>query len=301
MSDPTPTISVCVAGWSYPDWTGFVYDRSVRDPLQFLAGYVDMIEINNTFYRPPVARNAESWVKRTAMYPEFFFSAKLHQEVTHEGVLSPGMARMFKEGLAPMTERGTLRHLLAQFRYDFADGPEHRALLRGVREQYDGLGRTVFELRHKSWEAPEALAFLEGLDVAVANLDYPVGNDSFALEECRVGRDGYLRLHGRNAAAWFSREAGRDQTYNYYYTKKEREHLAARAISLARTFRSLTIVANNHYEGKEVANALQLKAAIAGRKVAVPPTLLGRYAELKDVADEKSLEASRASETPTLF
>jgi hypothetical protein len=46
----------------------------------------------------------------------------------------------------------------------------------------------------------------------------------------------------------------------------------------------LTIVANNHYEGKEVANALQIKASLVGKKVPVPPALLNRYPDLKAIA-----------------
>ena len=44
-----------VAGWSYPDWEGYVYPAGVRDHLGYLLRYVDMIEINSTFYRPPKA------------------------------------------------------------------------------------------------------------------------------------------------------------------------------------------------------------------------------------------------------
>lgn len=85
----TPPISVGVAGWSYPDWDGYVYPRREKDKLRFVAGYLDMIEINSTFYRPPDARTSESWLKRTADLPDFFFSAKLHRDMTHEGRFSP--------------------------------------------------------------------------------------------------------------------------------------------------------------------------------------------------------------------
>ena len=301
MSVAPETIAVGIAGWSYPDWTDYVYDRTVKDPLHFLAGYVDMIEINNTFYRPPIARNAASWVRRTAEHPDFFFSAKLNQEVTHDGVLTPAMAQAFHEGLKPMVEQGKLRYLLAQFRYDFADTPERRDLLRNIRGQCDGLGQIVFELRHRSWQESAALDFLKGLGVSVAHLDYPTGRDSFDLDVCPFGEHGYFRLHGRNAKAWFDKQAGRDETYNYQYSEKERDELVARAIRIARACRSLSVVANNHYRGKEVVNALQLKARLSGGKVRVPPQLLRRYDELKAVADEESLQRARPDEDRMLF
>ena len=277
-------IRVGVAGWSYPDWEGYVYDASVRDKLQFLAGYVDLIEINSTFYRPPAAKDAASWVRRTAMYPDFYFTAKLHQDITHGGMIEESMVRAVREGFKPLVEAGRLRHLLAQFRYDFADCPPTRSRLSAIRDRFGDVAPLVFELRHISWQSEGALEFVAGLHGTVANLDYPTARNSFNLPECRVGESGYLRLHGRNAAAWFDKKAGRDQVYNYNYSKKELEGIRDRALSLVRTYRALTIVANNHYEGKEVANALQIKALVAGQKVPVPPLLARRYPELAEIS-----------------
>lgn len=284
MQNLAEKIRVGIAGWSYPDWDGYVYDASVRDKLQFLAGYVDLIEINSTFYRPPDAKNAASWVRRTQMYPDFYFTAKLHQDITHEGKIEEGMVRAIREGSRPMVEAGRLKHLLAQFRYDFADSPAGRDHLASIRGKFGDLAGLVFELRHVSWQSEDALGFVGGLGATVANLDYPLARNSFSLQECRVGENGYLRLHGRNATAWFDKKAGRDETYNYYYSKQELEGIRDRSLSLVKTYRALTIVANNHYEGKEVANALQIKALLTGQKVKVPPLLARRYPELKAIA-----------------
>jgi uncharacterized protein YecE (DUF72 family) len=277
-------IHVGIAGWSYPDWEGYVYDRGVKDKLRFIAGYVDLVEVNSTFYSPPSAKNSESWHKQTADLPDFYFTAKLHQEITHEGVISDDMVQAFHDGFLPLTDAGRLKHLLAQFRWDFADRPETRQHLSAIREKFRDMPELVLELRHASWQQPQALEFLDGLGATVANLDYPLAKNSFSLQECRVGRNGYLRLHGRNAKAWFDKKAGRDETYNYFYSAKEIDGIKERALSLAKTFRALTIVANNHYEGKEVANALQMKASLTGKKVPVPPALLSRYPDLKAIA-----------------
>jgi len=277
-------IRVGVAGWSYPDWDGYVYERGVKDKLRFIAGYVDLVEVNSTFYSPPSARNSESWLKQTEDIPGFYFTAKLHQEITHEGVFSDDMVQAFHKGFGPLTGAGRLKHLLAQFRWDFADHPETRQHLSAIRGKFRDMPELVLELRHASWQSPQALEFLEGLGVTVANLDYPLAKNSFSLQECRIGRNGYLRLHGRNTKAWYDKKAGRDEVYNYFYSAREIDGIKDRALSLAKTYRALTIVANNHYEGKEVANALQMKAALAGKKVAVPPALLNRYPDLKAIA-----------------
>jgi uncharacterized protein YecE (DUF72 family) len=249
-----------------------------------VAGYVDVIEINSTFYRPPDARTAASWAQRTADCPGFFFTAKIHQDVTHRGEITPEMVRAFHEGLRPLTAEGRLKHLLAQFRYDFADNGAARAHLERLRSGFGDITHLTLELRHISWEAPDALAFLGGLGVSVANLDYPTARNSFNLPQSGVGEHAYLRLHGRNAAAWFDKGAGRDQTYNYLYSRAELEGIRGRAWDIAKMSSSLTVVANNHYQGKEMVNALQLKSMLAGQKVPAPAGLLEKYPELREYA-----------------
>jgi len=279
-----PHIGVGVAGWSYPDWKGFVYPPGVEDPLRFLAAYVDMVEVNSTFYRPPSAHTVSTWVERTGDLPDFYFTAKVHQDVTHHGEIAPEMVRAFHEGFKPMVEAGRLRHLLAQFKWDFADSPLTRAYLQRIREAFGDLSNLTLELRHNSWQAPAALAFLESLRVTVANLDYPQARNSFNLDPCRVGQHAYLRLHGRNTAAWFDKGAGRDQTYNYLYNRQEVDSIGARALALAKVSTTLTVVANNHYQGKEVVNAIELRSLLHGQKVPVPELLATKYPELRDYA-----------------
>lgn len=283
MSAVGSKISFGVAGWSYPDWEGIVYPPHVHERLRYMAEYVDLIEINATFYRPPSARDSASWLKQTVAKEKFFFCAKLHQDITHRGIIEPDMVRSFHEGLQPLIESAKLRHLLAQFKFDFDDTPAHREHLKRIRDSFGDMGNITVELRHKSWQTDETLRFLESIGVTVANLDYPLAGNSFSMRECMVGTHRYLRLHGRNRAAWFSRAAGRDQTYNYYYSDAELGDIAGRAAALAESASSLVIVANNHYQGKEVANILKLKAMILGRKLPVPPGLKTKYPELKEI------------------
>jgi uncharacterized protein YecE (DUF72 family) len=279
-----------VAGWSYADWVGCVYPTrlAAKDQLAYLAGYVDLIEINSSFYRPPSPHSAELWVERVASHPEFFFTAKLHQDVTHRGLIDPSTARAFEEGFAPLAAAGKLRQLLAQFRYDFSDSPERRGHLRAIRDRFGGLAEIVLELRHNSWQGPDALEFLASLGVTVANLDYPMARDSFSLRECRIGANGYFRLHGRNRKAWFDRNAGRDETYDYLYSPEELVEIRERILALALAYKSLSVVTNNHFRGKEVANALELKSMVLGTNVRVPPDLLLAYPRLERIAERSA-------------
>jgi uncharacterized protein YecE (DUF72 family) len=281
----TCPVACGVAGWSYPDWEGFVYPPRTRDKLRYIAEYVDCIEINSTFYRPPDARTAASWVARTEGIGGFYFTAKVHQDVTHKGRIEAPLVTSFREGLRPLAEAGRLRHLLAQFRYDFADSPDARRHLERIADAFGGHVPLTVEVRHHSWQSPAALRFLGDLGVNVANLDYPTGRDSFNPRLSGVGRHAYLRLHGRNYKAWFSKDAGRDETYNYLYDAGELEGLVARVRELARMSSTLTVIANNHYQGKEAVNALEIKARLLGTSVRVPPVLRERYPRLDSIAE----------------
>lgn len=301
-------VSIGVAGWSYDDWRDTVYRlparrrqptlfddaphgpstqaaraaRYAEDPLAFLAGYVDMIEINSSFYRVPNPSVAASWADRVANRPGFFFTAKLHRDFTHEGRRDDAELRRFLESLAPLTDAGRLQTILAQFRYDFDDQPSNRDRLRWIRRGIGSFCPVVAEVRHRSWQRAEALDFLRGEGLAVAILDYPAAADSFDLRTAAGGETAYLRLHGRNRQAWFSKEAGRDETYNYDYADEEIDDIAARCRE--QVVKHLTVVANNHYAGKAVSAAVRLKSALEKRAVPVPPALLETYPDLRRIS-----------------
>ncbi|MBM4147674.1 MAG: DUF72 domain-containing protein [Lentisphaerae bacterium] len=275
-------IAFGVAGWSYPDWNGYVYPPGTRDQLGYIAPYLDMIEVNSSFYRPPSAKAAAAWVRKTAGLPRFFFTAKLHRDITHGGMLDRAMVDAFREGFAPLREAGRLRHLLAQFKYDFADSAGTRDHLARMADAFRSQAAALaVELRNASWFEASALDWLESQGLNVVNLDYP--GSAGRGEGRQVGAHGYFRLHGRNVKAWYSKDAGRDETYNYLYTPKELEGIAARALRIAGMTASLTMVANNHYQGKEAVNILQLKAGITGRQVPVPSALVRKYPELRAI------------------
>ncbi|MBN2270974.1 MAG: DUF72 domain-containing protein [Sedimentisphaerales bacterium] len=276
-------IHIGIAGWSYADWEGIVYTGSVGDKLEYVSGFVDVIEINSTFYRPPAEKNSASWLKRTSAKAGFFFTAKLHREFTHEGKIDPATVEQFHTGFKPLLDEGKLKQLLAQFRYDFTDSAPNRKHLSEIVKNFSDSFSVVVEVRHKSWQMPNALSFLQDLGVAVCNLDYPIGRDSFNMKLCTVGRNGYFRMHGRNNEKWFSK-AGRDETYNYYYDDNELGEIKSRLDKLAGAFETLTVIANNHYRGAELANALELKCLLTGQKQPVPEGLLRTYPQLARIA-----------------
>jgi uncharacterized protein YecE (DUF72 family) len=277
------SIYIGIAGWSYPDWKGIVYTEPKIDQLEYVSRFVDCIEINSTFYRPPFEKTVKSWLERTSARPEFFFTAKLHKDFTHQGKIEADTVRQFHKGFEPFLDAGKLRHLLVQFRYDFDDTNLNRQHLSKIVGSFSQSFNLAVEVRHKSWQMPAALEFLEGLGISVCNLDYPTTWNSFNMQQCNVGRNGYFRMHGRNVEKWFSK-AGRDETYDYYYNEKELSQIKLRIDKLAEFFETLTVIANNHYRGAELANALELKFFLTGQKQPVPEGLLQTYPKLERIA-----------------
>jgi uncharacterized protein YecE (DUF72 family) len=281
-------VYIGVAGWSYPDWKGIVYTSSKIDQLEYISGFVDCLEINSTFYRPPFEKTTKSWLEKTSKRPDFFFTAKLHRSFTHEGKIDAEIVKHFHKGFGPFLEAGKLRHLLAQFRYDFDDTSRNRRHLTEIVGNFSEAFNLAVEVRHKSWQMPDALEFLERLGVSICNLDYPTTWNSFDMQQCTVGKNGYFRMHGRNAEKWFSK-AGRDETYDYYYNEDELNQIKQRVDELAKAFKTLTVIANNHYRGAELANALELRVLISGQKQSVPEGLLRTYPNLGRIALNKQL------------
>lgn len=297
-----------VAGWSYDDWNDTVY-RVPKEPppqlelfstaaepqvcdlpgdrLAFLAGFVDMIEIDSSFYRIPTVRTTRSWARRVEWKPGFFFTAKLHRDFTHRFLHDTREANAYRNAFTPLCEHGVLNGLLAQFRYDMRDTPETRRHLQWLKQEFSGLAPLVVEVRHSSWQGPEAMRYLRELDVAVAVLDYPVARNAFTETRCIAGRHAYFRLHGRNRAAWFSKDVPVYETYNYDYSQNEIRQLANTAKTLIADAGQLTIVANNHYRGKAVSAALRLKAELLQQQIPVPPALLKTYPHLDSIASTK--------------
>lgn len=288
MNKNLDKIRIGIAGWSYPDWEGIVYSKSSTDKLNFVAALVDCIEINSTFYRPPDHKNSASWLRRTAEQKDFFFTAKLHKDFTHEGLFDPAMVKQFKDGFAPLLEAGRLRRLLIQFRYDFTATSENRDYLKKLIQNFRDVFTPVVEVRHNSWQQPENLNFLKELDVILCNLDYPIGPDSFNALDQVIGTEGYMRMHGRNYEKWFSKST-RDETYDYYYSTAELKEIFMRIEILADRCKTYTVIANNHYKGAELANALELKYLLTDLKQPVPEALLQKYPHLSEIARNPNL------------
>jgi len=280
-------IRVGSAGWTYPDWEGIVYPpRRSRDfdPLKYLSEFVDCIEINASFYRIPDPSSCASWAERTADNPDFLFTAKLWRGFTHEAPETPQDARSsekaFRAAMKSLQQEGRLAAVLVQFPYAFHNTAESRAALTELLDRFADFPLVV-EVRHGSWLRDEFLAWLRERGVAFCNIDQPAVSMNIPPTAHVTAPIAYARLHGRNARMWFAEGTDRDRRYDYLYPVEDLAGWVGRLNAMAGEARDVFIIANNHYRGQGLANAIELKSMLAGRPVLAPPGILEAYPRLK--------------------
>ncbi len=278
------------AGWSYDDWEGVVYpERKARGfhPLIFLAHYINIIEINSTFYRPPAIHISLSWIKKVENYPDFLFSVKLHQIFTHKRKgFNQKDVDDFKLGIEPLRARERLASILIQFPWSFANTTSHNEYLITLFKSFSDYPLSV-EVRHSSWNNSSFYKLLAEYKVCFCNIDQPIFRNSIQPSSLNTNpKFSYVRLHGRNYKNWFKQDAGRDERYNYLYTKEELEEWIKRIKDLGNQSSKVFVITNNHYRGQALANALQIKNMITGEKLDIPYLLLKQYPVLKELAEK---------------
>lgn len=293
-----PRIYIGTAGWSYKDWEGIVYPAQTRQsqhPVEYLARYMDVIEINTSFYGHIKPEWGKLWCRKArAVNPDFLFTAKLNKTFTHSPIAvvestsaetiraNPEDERLAREGLESIASEDMLGAVLAQFPISFKNTNANRDYLDGVIEKFKQFPLVV-EVRHNSWTNEGTLRYFTDKSVAFCNIDQPKLGKAVEPTEHVTAPLAYVRLHGRNYEQWFDSDSRNDR-YNYLYTRPELEGWKTRIDAIAGKAKKTFVIANNHFEGKAAVNALQLKHMLTGRAVEVPNTLLKKYWELGEIA-----------------
>jgi len=300
---PARTLRVGPAGWSYPDWAGYVYPARRAKGFHeatYLAEFFDTIEINTSFYQPLRADHAAQWLERVAANPRFVFTAKLWQRFTHDPVsLDAGTAAVdelaVRAGFDVLRAANKLGAVLLQFPFSFHRTKETMAYLTALLKRFADYPLVV-EVRHETWNAAETLALLREHGAGFCNIDQPIIGRSLAPSAQATSAVGYVRLHGRRYDTWFSDDAAipPHERYNYLYSQEELAPWITRVRKVSEHARDTFVITNNHYQGKAVVNALQLISILKGAKVKVPEPLRTHYPELDAIADTPPAE-------PTLF
>ena len=292
-------VRVGPAGWSYPDWAGYVYPLRRSKGFHeatYLAEFFDTIEINTSFYQPLRPDHAAQWVDRVAANPRFVFTAKLWQRFTHDiRSIKPGSAateeREVRAGFDVLRAANRLGAVLLQFPFSFHRTAETVAYLTELLKRFADYPLVV-EVRHGTWDSPETLDLLRTTGVSFCNIDQPLIGRSLGPSAQSTAPVGYVRLHGRRYDTWFSDHAKipSHERYNYLYSVEELAPWITRVRKVGEQARNTFVITNNHFQGKAVVNALQLISVLKGSKVKVPEPLRRHYAQLEEIADNPQAE-----------
>lgn len=231
------------SGWVYKHWRGVFYPPDLPQArwFEYYAGRFDTVEVNNTFYRLPEAPTFKEWAAQAP--PGFVYALKASRYMTHLKKLKDAA-----EPLARFLERARLlgKHL-GPILYQLP--PNWHLNLERLEAFLQLLPADllhVFEFRHPSWYAEEALALLDRYRVGLCIMDLP------GLESpVRVtGRLAYVRFHGPSRA------------YEGSYPDKDLAAWTQRVRGFLASGRPVYLYFNNDAHGYAVQNAQRLREMI---------------------------------------
>ncbi len=274
-------ILIGVAGWDYPDWKDTVYGNLPRaQHLPFLAQFLDLVEVNVTFYRLPEPTTVSGWLRKVRP-TRLRFVLKLFRGFTHEpDLLTDDSLPAFRQLSELVASEDRLAGILAQFPSRFRPTAPALELLAALRVQLEPFP-LFLEIRHPSWEKSEILSYLHELGYHLVTLDYPFTPHPETPNLFNFRGQVYLRFHGRNRSTWFSPDATRETRYDYLYSPDELRPWLEQLKQHAAQIQRALLVFNNHPRGQAVANALQARALAAGRPVEIPSSPLAQHPALQ--------------------
>lgn len=266
----TPSLRCGPAGWAHAHWSGLVYPRPrprAFHPLEYLAQYFDLVEIDSSFHQPLRPEITRLWMKQVAHNPRFVFTARLGRRFTYERVLEDAEVHTFAEGLRPLARAGKLGCLLMQFPWSFRFTEENKQFFIQVRRTFHEFP-LVAEMRHSSWMVDEALGVLMDYRVGFCNIDQPPHLRAMPPTALLTSSITCVRLHGRSAP---------ESASDYLYPAAELDEWRPRIEHLAGLAPRCFVVTANDGGGKSVVNALQLQAMLGDGRREAPPDLLAAY------------------------
>jgi len=179
------------SGWSYQQWKQDFYPTScTADWLEYYAGRLVTVEVNNSFYKIPAQAMIEKWVR---VVPDGFkYAVKAWQGITRvkrlqncddEVKLFFTMLQFFRGTLGPV-----LFQLPPSLQYDLE-------LLKNFLAKLPGGVRYAFEFRHISWFCEETYELLRANNTALVLTHVK----KWTVPMLKTADFVYIRLHGAEA------------------------------------------------------------------------------------------------------
>jgi uncharacterized protein YecE (DUF72 family) len=295
-------ILVGTASWTDPTMTasGVFYPTgadTAEARLQYYASTFPVVEVDATYYALPAERTSQLWVDRTP--PDFTFDIKAHALMTGQGTETkrlpksirealpeeqqaktriyakdmPGEVqdevwRMFRDGLAPLAERGQLGSILLQYPKWVFPSNENRALIDDAVERLDGW-KVAVEFRNGSWlnekNAERTSRFLVERNIPFVMVDEPQGFKSSVPPELLVTSSelALVRFHGRNEDTWEKKGITPAERFRYLYSRDELAEWIPKIREAAGQAREVHLMFNNCYANYGTTNAREIAALLA--------------------------------------
>ena len=295
-----PEILIGTSGYDYPEWRGVFYPAGLKraDFLPYYATQFNALELNSSFYNMPTAERLLSFWERSQ--GQLKFSVKANRLLTHEiGRDWQSAAQEFLAALKPLAQNQSLASVLFQFPQSFHYTDQNRLYLSALLAQFRGLP-VVVEFRHAEWIRPSVFEGLSERGASLAFCDMPMlknlpNHNCLQVQEGGspfVGKIAYMRLHGRNASAWYAKEndaqekeclqdhdalpglpaspksAAHDRNgsarYRYDYSDAELSEFAPVIQQAASQGRQVQVFFNNHPDGSGAKNARRMREMVEG-------------------------------------
>ncbi len=306
-----PDLLIGTSGYDYPEWKGVFYPQDLKrkDFLKFYATQFNALELNNTFYNMPTAERLYSFYERSE--GKLQFSVKANRLLTHEiDSTWQTAADAFKTALTPLQEKGCLSAVLFQLPESFHYTNDNRIYLAKLIQKFEGFP-TLIEFRHREWIKESVFEGLEKRNAGIVFCDMPVCRkaqtsiistyangterrmpqlknlpDGTVTNTPFIGINAYIRLHGRNANAWYA-HTPKSQTsiisthangakatfstgeskngsarYCYDYSDNELSQFVPIIKAAVKEGKKVQVYFNNHPNGSGAKNGLKLKEMI---------------------------------------
>ncbi|WP_115587356.1 DUF72 domain-containing protein [Actinobacillus lignieresii] len=256
-----PKIYLGTGGYSDTDLIGTLYPHgtSKTDFLNIYSRHYDTIEINSTFHAPIGEKALQGMTEKAE--DRLKFSAKLHQDFSHQRTANEAQAKLFLNALQPLIERNCLANLFVQFPHTFERTTANRLYLAQLTKWFNGFPLAI-EFRHNSWHISTVKqAFAKQPNLIWCNVDYPANIGLPPFHFYSNQKIAYLRLHGRNPNWWKAETA--QQRHDYRYSDPELQQLANLLHQHHSSFEQLYIYFQNTTNNHSFYNIATLKGYLA--------------------------------------
>ena len=261
MAIAEQSILLGTSGYDYPEWKGVFYpdDLKRKDFLSYYSTQFNALELNNTFYNMPDSQRMLSFYERSE--GRLSFSVKANRLLTHEvGADWVLQAKLFRDAVSPLMEKQALCTVLFQFPQSFHYKNDNRIYLAKLIDEFKDFP-VVVEFRHNEWIKESVLAGLNDRGASIALCDMP--DLKYLPKLAPTSPSGslfYLRLHGRNADAWYAdtNTPNGSARYTYDYSDNELKEFVPVIKNVIITGKKPVVFFNNHPNGSGAKNAKRL-------------------------------------------